>query len=231
MLNPKTNERELAYIVKVVETSELPGYDSVHLCRILGWQCVASKDIKEGDLAVYFEIDSLLPKDDARFAFMEKRKFVVKTIKICKTVSQGLVLPLSDFPELKDCKEGDFVTDKLHVKKYDPDNAHESQPKQKVSDFQHAMNKHKKFFKNPVIKYLMKYKPVRWILSKLFVHKKDKPKHKWPEWLPKTGSERIQNIPGLLGSDTPFIITEKLTVHLHRLFLTRKITILYVLIM
>lgn len=209
MLNPKTNERELAYIVKVSEAKELPGYDSVHLCKVLGWQCVASKDVKEGDLAVYFEIDSKLPKDDPRFAFMEKRKFVVKTIKICKVVSQGLVLPLADFPELKDYKEGDFVTDKLHIEKYDPEPVQENQPKQKVSDFQRAMSRHKKFFKNPVIKYLMKYKPVRWILSKLFVHKKDKAKCKWPEWLPKTGSERIQNILGLFGSDVPFIITEK----------------------
>lgn len=181
----------------------------MHYIRVLGWRCVASKDVKEGDLAVYFEIDSKLPKDDPRFAFMEKRKFVVKTIKICKVVSQGLVLPLANFPELKNCKEGDFVTDKLHIEKYDPEPARENQQKQKVSDFQRAMDRHKKFFKSPVIKYLMKYKPVRWILSKLFVHKKDKAKCKWPEWLPKTGSERIQNIPGLLGSDAPFIITEK----------------------
>lgn len=209
MLNPKTNERELAYIVKVSEAKELPGYDSVHYVSVLGWHCVASKDVKEGDLAVYFEIDSKLPKDDSRFAFMEKRNFVVKTIKICKVVSQGLVLPLANFPELKNCKEGDFVTDKLHIERYDPEPAQENQPKQKASDFQRAMGRHKKFFKNPVIKYLMKYKPVRWVLSKLFVHKKDKAKCKWPEWLPKTGSERIQNIPGLLGSDVPFIITEK----------------------
>lgn len=209
MLNPKTNERELAYIVKVSEAKELPGYDSVHLCKVLGWQCVASKDLKEGDLAVYFEIDSKLPKDDPRFAFMEKRKYIVKTIKICKTVSQGLALPLASFPELKDCKEGDFVTDKLRVEKYDPDSVKENQPKPKINEFRRAMDRHKKFFKNPVIKYLMKYKPVRWILSKLFVHKKDKAKCKWPEWLPKTGSERIQNIPGVLGSDMSFIITEK----------------------
>lgn len=209
MLNPKTNERELAYIVKVTKAKELPGYDYVHSCKILGWQCVASKDVKEGDLAVYFEIDSKLPKDDPRFAFMEKRKYIVKTIKICKTVSQGLVLPLASFPELQGCKECDFVTDKLRVEKYDPDSVKENRSKPKVNDFQRAMNRHKKFFKNPAIKYLMKYKPVRWMLSKLFVHKKDKAKCKWPEWLPKTGSERIQNIPGLLGSDVPFIITEK----------------------
>jgi len=202
------DKRELAYVVKVSDTKDLEGYDSVHYIHVNGWWCVASKDIKEGDLAVYFEIDSLLPKDDSRFAFMEKRKFIVKTIKICKVVSQGLVLPLSDFPELKDCKEGDFVTDKLHVEKYDPDTAQESKcSKPKVSDFQRAMDRHQKFFKNPFIKYLMKYKPVRWLLSKLFVSKKDK--CKWPDWLPKTGSERIQNLPHLFGSDAKYIVTEK----------------------
>jgi hypothetical protein len=209
MINPKTNKRELAYIVKVSEAKELPGYDSVHLVHVNAWQCVASKYIKEGDLAVYFEIDSLLPKDDSRFTFMEKRKFIVKTIKICKVVSQGLVLPLSDFPELKDCKEGDFVTDKLHIEKYDPESVQESKPKQKVSDFQRAVDRHKKFFTNLIVKYLMKYKAVRWVLSKILIHKKDKAKCKWPEWLPKTGSERIQNLPYLLGSDETYIITEK----------------------
>jgi hypothetical protein len=142
---------------------------------------------------------------------MEKRKYRVLTQKMCKTVSQGLILPLSDFPELKGCKEGDFVTDKLHVEKYDPEPVCENQPKQKVNDFQRAMDRHKKFLKNPIVKYLMKYKPVRWVLAKLFVHihKKDKAKFKWPEWLPKTGSERIQNLPQLLGSDETYVITEK----------------------
>ena len=210
MLNPNNGNRELAYIVKVLETKSLPGYTYVHLCKVLGWQCIAPKDIKVGDLVVYFEIDSKLPFDDSRFAFMAKRKFLVKTLKMCGTVSQGLILPLSDFPELKDCKEGDFVTDKLHVEKYDPDAAQENQySKPKVSDFQRAMDRHKKFFRNPFVKYLMKYRPVCWLLSKIFVHKKDKAKCKWPEWLPKTGSERIQNLPQLLGSDEAYIITEK----------------------
>jgi hypothetical protein len=210
MLNPKTNERELAYIVRVSEAKDLPGYDSVHYVKVLGWRCVAPKDIKAGDLVVYFEIDSKLPANDARFAFMEKRKYLVKTIKICKVVSQGLVLALSDFHELKGCKEGDFVTDKLHVEKYDPEPVCENQcSKPKVSDFQRAIDRHKKFFKNPIVKYLMKYKPVRWLLAKVFVHKKDKDKCKWPDWLPKTGSERIQNLPHLFGCNDKYIITEK----------------------
>ena len=208
MLNNK-GERELAYIVKVLETNELPNYTNVHYIRILEWWCVAPKDIKLGDLVVYFEVDSLLPKDDNRFSFLASKKFRIKPTKICGTVSQGLVLPLSDFPELKGCKEGDFVTDKLHVEKYDPDAINEGAVKSKVSDFQRALDRHPKFFKNPIVKYLMKYKPVRFVLAKLFVLQKDKDKSKWPEWLPKTGSERIQNMPALLGSDETYIITEK----------------------
>ena len=206
------NKRELAYIVRVSEAKDLKGYDKVHYVKCLGWWCVAPKDINVGDLVVYFEIDSKLPADDARFAFMEKRKYIVKPIKICGVVSQGLVLHLSDFKELKDCKEGDFVTDKLHVEKYDPEAAQEnkcSKPESKASAFQRAMSRHQKFFKNPIVKYLTKYKPARWVFAKLFALKKDKDKSKWPDWLPKTGSERIQNLPHLFGCKDKYIITEK----------------------
>ena len=208
MLNNK-GERELAYIVKVLETKELPNYTNVHYTRILEWWCVAPKDIKLDDLVVYFEVDSLLPKDDNRFSFLASKKFRIKPTKICGTVSQGLVLPLSEFPELKGCKEGDFVTDKLHVEKYDPDAINEGAVKSKVSDFQRTLDRHPKFFKNPIVKYLMKYKPVRFVLARLFVLQKDKDKSKWPEWLPKTGSERIQNMPHLFGCKDKYIITEK----------------------
>lgn len=208
MLNNK-GERELAYIAKVLNTESLCGYDNVHLITILGWKCVAPISIHKDDLVVYFEVDSLLPNNDIRFSFLASKKFRIRAIKICGVVSQGLVLPLSEFPELKGCKEGDFVTDKLHVEKYDPEPINEGDVKSKVSDFQRAVNRHPKFFKNPIVKYLMKYKPVRWVLAKLFVIKKDKDKSKWPDWLPKTGSERIQNMPYLFGCKDKYIITEK----------------------
>ena len=206
MLNNK-GERELAYIAKVLNTESLCGYDNVHLVTVLGWKCVAPVNIHKGDLVVYFEVDSLLPKDDNRFSFLASKKFRIRAIKICGVVSQGLILPLSEFPELKRCKEGDFVTDKLHVEKYDPDTINEGDVKSKVSDFQRAVDRHPKFFKNPLIKYLIKYKTARWLFSKIFVKKKDK--CSWPEWLPKTGSERIQNMPHLFGCKDKYIITEK----------------------
>ena len=206
MLNNK-GERELAYIAKVLNTESLCGYDNVHLITVLGWKCVAPINIHKGDLVVYFEVDSLLPKDDNRFSFLASKKFRIKAIKICGVISQGLVLPLSEFPELKGCKEGDFVTDKLHIEKYDPEQINECDVKSKVSDFQRAVDRHPKFFKNPIVKYLMKCKTARWLFSKIFVKKKDK--CSWPEWLPKTGSERIQNLPHIFGCKDKYIITEK----------------------
>ena len=208
MLNNK-GERELAYIAKVLTTEPLHGYDKVHFITVLSWKCVAPISIHKDDLVVYFEVDSLLPKNDNRFSFLASKKFRIKPIKICGAMSQGLILPLSDFPELENYKEGDFVTDKLHVEKYDPETACENQLKQKVNDFQRAMDRHQKFFNNSVIRFAMKFRFARWLLSKIFVHKKDEVEHKWPEWLPKTDSERIQNLPQLLGSDETYIITEK----------------------
>lgn len=208
MLNPKTNERELAYIVKIADTQDLEGYDRVHLVTVLGWRCVASKDILKDSLGIYFEIDSVLPESDERFSFMAKRKFRVKTQKMCGATSQGLVLPLSSFPEFKDYKEGDFVTDKLGITLYEDQCDRQSQSKPKVSAFQKAMDRHKKLFKNPVVKFLMRFGTVRWLFAKIFVHKKDK--ITWPAWLPKTNSERVQNVPSLFkDKETKWIATEK----------------------
>lgn len=62
MLNPKTHQRELAYITMVTDTKALDGYDRVHYVHVLGWWCVASKDIQVGDRVIYFEVDSVLPE-------------------------------------------------------------------------------------------------------------------------------------------------------------------------
>lgn len=221
MLNPKTNERELAYVVKVSETKELPGYDRVHYVHILGWWCVASKDLKTGDLGIYFEIDSLLPEDDPRFTFMSPRKFRVRTQKMCKVVSQGLVLPLSSFSECIRMKEGDFVTDKLNVKLYEADDDTKQMPSSRSDAFTKAQDRHRRFFSFPPVKYMMRYAWFRSLCKKLFCKKKDK--IVWPSWLPKTNSERVQNVPEMFahpevkwvasekvdGMSTSFILTEK----------------------
>lgn len=209
MLN-KNGKRELAYVLNVEEVKELPGYDSVHYVRVLGWWCVTHKSIKSGDKVIYFEIDSILPSDDKRFSFMEKRNYRVKTIKICKVVSQGLVLPFSLFPELLGCHVGDFVTTRLNVKLYEPESILEKNSfRRKILDeFENAKYIHKKFFNFPLVRILMHFQFFRILLKKIFISKKDKTS--WPSWLKKTGQERIQNIPNLFSGERPIlVVTEK----------------------
>lgn len=78
------DKRALAYTVAVDEIREIPGYDRVEHARIGGWCIIVSKadNIKVGDKCVYFEVDSKVPATDERFAFLEKRNYKVKTLKM-----------------------------------------------------------------------------------------------------------------------------------------------------
>ncbi len=112
--------RKMASIQRVIDTFPISGADKIEACQVLGWVCVIKKgELKAGDLCVYFEIDSILP-NESEFAFMEARRYRVKTVKLRKQVSQGLALPLDNitFVDLSSAKEGDDVTEVLKVKQY-----------------------------------------------------------------------------------------------------------------
>ena len=97
MLN-KNGERELAYVVLIDGIEPIPGYDRVETAIVGGWHVIVQKDqFKVGDPAIYFEIDSRVPKDKECFAFLEKRNYKIKTLKMCKVISQGLLMHPSDF--------------------------------------------------------------------------------------------------------------------------------------
>ena len=97
MLN-KNNQRELAYVVTIDEIREIPGYDKVEHARTGGWWCIVPKgQFKVGDPAIYFEIDSRVPADNPVFAFLQKRNYKIKSIKMCKVLSQGLLMHAEDF--------------------------------------------------------------------------------------------------------------------------------------
>ena len=51
-------ERALAHIERIESIQPIPGYDRIELATVLGWHCVVPKGLNEGDLGVYFEIDS-----------------------------------------------------------------------------------------------------------------------------------------------------------------------------
>ncbi len=205
MLN-KNKERELAYIVKVDAVEPIEGYDRIAYATVGGWHCVVGIDMKAGDKAIYFEIDSLLPADDERFAFCQKYNYKIKTQKYCKgtRISQGLLLPLTDFPEFANKEIGDFVTKDLKVTYYDPmDRARKSNESQK--SYKPFFTKIKRHFP---CKQLLRTEIGRKILFAIFgIHKKKK---RWPEFMPHSDQERCQNMPWILKNKTPFIVTEKI---------------------
>lgn len=188
MLN-KSGERELAYIVKIDAVDPIPGYDRIECATVNGWHCVVGKGMAAGDLAVYFEIDSLLPATDERFAFCEKYKYRIKTQRMCKgaVISQGLVMPLSDFPELAGCAEGDFVTKRLGVKYYEPEDNVRKAPS--VDKYKKMATRHQKLFSKRPIRWLMRRDWGKRLLFIFFGKKRDR-KTGWPAWVTKTDEER-----------------------------------------
>jgi RNA ligase (TIGR02306 family) len=120
--------RSLVTIQKVKRISVIPDSDFLELAHVMGWQCVVKKgEFKEGDLGVYYEVDSFLPPDE-RYEFLRTssyrenadngRGFRIRTVKMRGQLSQGLLLPLDKFSELEGCAEGADVTEKLNVKKW-----------------------------------------------------------------------------------------------------------------
>lgn len=114
-------ERKLASIQKVISLSPIENADNIEVCNVLGWHCVVKKgEVKPDDLVVYFEVDSILPKQP-EFEFLAARNYRIKTIRLRKQISQGLVFPISEikFVDLSSFKEDDDVTEILQVQKYE----------------------------------------------------------------------------------------------------------------
>ena len=113
--------RKLASIQRIWNLEPIPDADRLELASVEGWKVVVNKgQFHPGELAVYFEIDSFLPVDE-RFEFLRKTSykktdimgegFKLRTLKLRGVFSQGLLLPISDFPEIKEVELGKDVTD------------------------------------------------------------------------------------------------------------------------
>ena len=227
MLNEK-GVRELAYVVKVGWVRPIEGADNIELIGINGWTCIAKKgEFAEGDLAVYFEIDSKLPEAEWS-AFMESKHYKVKTMKLnkFKVVSQGLALPASAFgwtnvsgedvisvaePLISKgdgtyFAEGDFLTQELGVTyAAEEDNVRKGSSSDK---YKKMASRHPKVFKNPVIKWVYGKNWGKKLLFVFFGKKKDG--RNWPAWVVKTDEERVQNMPWILTDKSDWIATEKI---------------------
>lgn len=180
------SDRKLASIQRVVKVEPIKDADRIVKVTVLGWELVCKKnEVKEGDLGVYIEIDSILPPTD-EFKFLEDRKYRVKTIKLKGQVSQGLFLPLDILPKdiSKKVGVGDDVTSILGVTKY----LSPSELDELNTDVE------TKTILTKVDKYLMQYKIYR-IVSKYF--RGDKKKGTFPSFISKTDEDRIQLFPNI----------------------------------
>lgn len=120
--------RKLASIQYVHNITPIPDADRIELAHVLGWQCAVPKGTFHiGDLGVYFEIDSFLPmKPEYEFLRSSSYRkseilgegYRIKTVRMRGQLSQGLLLPLSTFPDLPSQKDLD-VTNLLGVRKWE----------------------------------------------------------------------------------------------------------------
>ena len=209
------DKRALAYVVTIDEIRPIEGYDRVEYARTNGWWVIINKadNLQVGDKCVYFEVDSKVNPLDERFAFLEKRDYRIKTIKMCKVYSQGLLIPLSRFPELGDLDVNTDVTDALKVIYYEPaDNQRKANASDPNAKYISMCARHPKLAKKKWFRWLMKRQWGKKLLFFFFGKKKDTPKG-WPTHFPfihKTDEERCENLPQMLGYPNPLTVTEKL---------------------
>lgn len=227
MLNPKTQQRELVYVVLIDKIEPIIGSDNCESAIVGGWHIMVRKEqFKPGDLAIYFEIDSRVPADKECFAFLEKRHYKIKTQKFTfggkgNFISQGLLMHPSDFGwhvtlqgEIDDGEmihtpvgESRFLTQKLGVTyAEDEDNQRKSAP---VDKYKKMAQRHQKLFKKPFIRWMMQREWGRKLLFVFFGKKRDN-KNGWPAWVSKTDEERVQNMPWILKDTDKWLATEKI---------------------
>lgn len=186
---------KLASVQKILNLEPIEGADLIEKATVLGWSVVVKKgEYTIGDLCSYIQIDTIVP-ELPEYEFLRERNFRVRTIKLRKQLSQGLIVPL---PAGK-WKEGDDVTEVLGVKKYEkPDNNPERYEKPRMP---------KVWYKKWV--YLFKYN----ILYKAFPFLQKKSRSPFPKHLVSiTDEERIQNLPQVLTqyAGKEFVVSYKL---------------------
>ena len=205
------DKRALAYVVTVDEIKPIDGYDRVEYARTNGWWVIISKNdnIMVGDKCVYFEVDSKVNATDERFSFLEKRNYKIKTQKMCKVISQGLLMPMRLFPELGDANVNTDVTEKLKVTyAVEEDNARKGNADPKAK-YRSMAARHAKIFKQPWARWFMRREWGRKVMFLFFGKKKDKPRG-FPAFVSKTDEERVENQPWRIGDGKTYLCTEKL---------------------
>lgn len=103
--------RKLVTLRKVKEINPIKNADMIERLTVDGWNVVSKKDDFEvGDVGVFFEVDSGLPVEDTRYDFLSKggskefhgkQVYRIRTMRLRGVISQGLLKPLSEYPEIE----------------------------------------------------------------------------------------------------------------------------------
>ena len=186
------SDRALAHIEKIEWLNPIEGKDRIVLAGVLGWTVIVQKsDYQVGDKVVFCEIDSVFPSNRPEFAFLEKKKYRIKTMKMSGVLSQGICFPLSILPE-GNYEIGQNVTNLMGITQYEP-----------------TMDKEE----TPVKEEVPKKTYPRWLMAIPFIRKiltKNKKEYKgFPRFVSKTDETRIQNAPYYLNMDCKWVATEK----------------------
>ena len=218
MINPKTKERELAYVVHIDAIEPIIGSDNCEAAIVGGWRVMTRKGtFKVGDKAVYFEIDSKLP-EKPEFEFLAAKHYKVKTQKYTfggkgLMISQGLLMSFADFGWDNNKYEIEtFLTKELGVK-YSV--AEDNKRKATVNKYARMKQRNTKLFNK--YKWLNKIYAKKWGKKLLFLflgNRRDArsalsfPDGKFPG-VSRTDQERCENMTWILEDKTPFIVTQK----------------------
>ena len=161
--------------------------------------------------------------------FLAKKKYKVKTQKMCRRISQGLLMSAANFgwtiesaqfagglvyikdnngtPHFPGDNESCFLTKQLGVTyAVAEDNTRKAASADK---YKKMAQRHGKLFSKQPFRWLMKRTWGKKLLFVFFGKKKDK-KSEWPSWVAKTDEERIQNMPWILENKEPWVATEKI---------------------
>ncbi|CAM1506857.1 Fc.00g064980.m01.CDS01 [Cosmosporella sp. VM-42] len=167
--------RKLVTVRRITALNPIPGADRIQTATVDGWTCVvAVGDFQVDDFGLYFEIDSVLPISDPRWAFLAAKfskpeDIRIKTMKIRKVMSQGLLMPLSKFPEVQNTL--------FHLEQLLGTTGMEKQLRDRSFEDELGVRKYEKLvpeFKSSGSNTLLA---------------------DFPDFIPKTDQERVQNLP------------------------------------
>lgn len=183
--------RKLATIRRIGSLTQIEGKDRIELATIDGWTVIVQRgEFNVGDLCIYCEPDSVLP-DIPAYEFLRKRCWNaaynghrIKTMKMAGVYSYGIVFRFDMIDTSGIIAEGDDVTDKMSIRKFDPE-----------ADAEFALTETERKKQNRFVRFMFKYAWFRKVWTKLFV----KPKQAWPSFIVKTDEERVQNCTVLIN--------------------------------